>query len=615
MARPRICLNGIVKNESQTINRLLDSLDGKVDEFVIVDTGSTDDTITKMESHPIPGVVLQRPFDNFGKARTHALQMAHKHATAEWILLLDADMVLKGSLENLPYDDADVFSLKQSLGNLTYHNIRMLRRSILTNVTCVGATHEFYDLPNTARHVMADQAWIDDRGDGGCKTNKFTRDLALLEKQRPRNARCTFYLAQTHLALGNVDEALKFYMKRLKMGAAGFELEADYARQQALGCYLQKNDLASAQKLFSGSRHDSCAIASFLREKGDNINAWTFVSKGMAAPPRECLFDDTSVDERLAFERTVLWHYVNPDLPDVGLRLSMQFLDRYKSQSLRTTVIQNTRFYVRPIGGMIRDSGWRMEPPWHTSTPSSTDLTRAVNYSICPTTGRYNVEGPVSSRLFVNQQEVSVNDQGITQDSNASCLGIEDVRVGNHGMILASSLQYTHTPGVVSQVVGLFKGSEMWLDYIVPASTHEKNWVFAGDVVIHSWFPFIKIGVPTPDGFIETKRITGVPGSFEGVRGSSNGIQIDKEWLFVVHNSIDSSTKRYYTHRLVVLDGLLTRVVRSSLPFTFTGAHAVEFCMSLDSPEPGVIRMGFSEGDNTTKFVSIRNVSFYDASC
>ena len=613
-SRPRICLNGIVRNESRTITRLLDSLAGHVDEYVLVDTGSEDDTVALIEHHPIPGVVKHRAFDNFGKARTHALQMALKHATAEWVLLMDADMMLCGSFDGLPSGDADVFSIIQVQGGLRYKNVRLIRRALLASVTCVGPTHEYYDFPPTVRQGVYAGAWIEDRGDGGHKADKFTRDLALLEKQRPRNARCTFYLAETHLALNNIDEALKFYLKRIKMG--GFELEVDYARHRALVCYLRKSDLTSAQKLFTGSREDALAITTFLRERGDNVGAWTFVTKGIAAAPKDVLFYDLSVEAKLRFERTVLWYYISPDMPDVGLRLSMKFLDDYPSidADLRRAVMNNTRFYVRPLVGELRSDGWVMEQPWHTSTPSYPGgLVRAVNYSIDRDTGRYMVDGPVRSRLFRgNGAEVTVHvGEGIPEDPNAGCLGVEDVRLGYDGRALCSSLQYTHTPGVVSQVVGVLREDGLWLDHVVPARTHEKNWVFAGEVVVYDWYPRIRIGVPTPDGFVITKTVESVPHSFQNMRGSSSGVLMGDEWVFVTHVALDAPDKRYYTHRLVVLDNGMTRVVRSSLPFLFTGRHAVEFCMGLEAVSPTMLRIGCSEGDNTTRSILVNITSFF----
>ena len=44
-ATTRICLNMIVKNEVKVLPRLIRSVKDYIDYYVIVDTGSTDDTI------------------------------------------------------------------------------------------------------------------------------------------------------------------------------------------------------------------------------------------------------------------------------------------------------------------------------------------------------------------------------------------------------------------------------------------------------------------------------------------------------------------------------------------------------------------------------------------
>jgi glycosyltransferase involved in cell wall biosynthesis len=76
----------IVRNESRYIEGCLRSLSGWVDEIVIVDTGSCDDTIAKAQQFPVE----LRHFawcDDFSAARNVALAQA----SGEWILYIDAD--------------------------------------------------------------------------------------------------------------------------------------------------------------------------------------------------------------------------------------------------------------------------------------------------------------------------------------------------------------------------------------------------------------------------------------------------------------------------------------------------------------------------------------------
>ncbi len=76
----------IVRDESAFIDACLESLAGVVDEIVVVDTGSTDDTIERARRFPIE----LRHFHwcgDFSAARNYAIEQAR----GEWILYIDAD--------------------------------------------------------------------------------------------------------------------------------------------------------------------------------------------------------------------------------------------------------------------------------------------------------------------------------------------------------------------------------------------------------------------------------------------------------------------------------------------------------------------------------------------
>lgn len=79
----------IVKNEAASLSRCLASVVGVVDEMIIVDTGSTDDTIAIAQS--FGAQVYSYDWGNdFAAARNFGLQ----YVQTEWVLVLDADEVL-----------------------------------------------------------------------------------------------------------------------------------------------------------------------------------------------------------------------------------------------------------------------------------------------------------------------------------------------------------------------------------------------------------------------------------------------------------------------------------------------------------------------------------------
>ncbi|HZP43187.1 MAG TPA: glycosyltransferase [Candidatus Binatia bacterium] len=88
-ARPSIALCMIARDAAPDVGRALASAAGAVDEMVVVDTGSTDDTPAIARAHG--ATVVHAPWtDDFAAARNVALARAR----AAWVLSLDADEAL-----------------------------------------------------------------------------------------------------------------------------------------------------------------------------------------------------------------------------------------------------------------------------------------------------------------------------------------------------------------------------------------------------------------------------------------------------------------------------------------------------------------------------------------
>lgn len=86
---PTISLCMIAKNEADFLEQCLNSVKEIVDEIIIVDTGSTDNT--KEIAKKFNAKIIEHKWNNdFSEARNISLE----HATKEWILVLDADETL-----------------------------------------------------------------------------------------------------------------------------------------------------------------------------------------------------------------------------------------------------------------------------------------------------------------------------------------------------------------------------------------------------------------------------------------------------------------------------------------------------------------------------------------
>ena len=102
---PRISLCMIVRDEEDNLGRCLRSVDGMVDEIVIVDTGSIDGTVAIAERHGAR-VLHEEWAGDFAAPRNVALDAAN----GDWILVLDADEEVMGAehLRTLVADAEDL---------------------------------------------------------------------------------------------------------------------------------------------------------------------------------------------------------------------------------------------------------------------------------------------------------------------------------------------------------------------------------------------------------------------------------------------------------------------------------------------------------------------------
>jgi glycosyltransferase involved in cell wall biosynthesis len=259
----------IVKNESHVIKRCLDSVKPIIDYVLVVDTGSTDETIQVINNwineNEIPGQVIEEPWQNFAYNRTFALSKLREIEWVDYALMIDADEILHFE------EGFDVESFKSSLF-LDIYNVKTNmwgnfydRPQISTNKkVCeyVGVVHEFLSISNfsvgQANGFENRPVQDSNRNQSG---NKFLKDIELLEEAlltEPDGnwlkSRYTFYLAQSYRDIGNSQKALENYLKRTELGywseeiyvshyqAANIMRDLNYPREKIIQTYLQAQE-------------------------------------------------------------------------------------------------------------------------------------------------------------------------------------------------------------------------------------------------------------------------------------------------------------------------------------------------------------------------------------
>lgn len=216
MAEPLLSATLIVRDEERFLEGCLASLDGLVDETVVVDTGSTDRTVevarecgARLGAFPWCG--------DFATARNHALDLAR----GRWILYIDADERVVGGREATRerLEEPDLLGLtvrfRPVTGFTCYRENRLFRRH--PRLRFRGVIHESHvpALGELVREGLgrtgSSPLCIDHLGYDGDLSHKHARNLPLLRERLERDPDHVFswaHLGTTLEALGRPDEAL-----------------------------------------------------------------------------------------------------------------------------------------------------------------------------------------------------------------------------------------------------------------------------------------------------------------------------------------------------------------------------------------------------------------------
>lgn len=332
-----ICLVMIVRNESKIIKRCLSAAKSIIDYVYIHDTGSDDNTVQEIKEwlndNSVKGAVEFKAWKNFGHNRTEVVKGASSYLKSigapidsTWYLTIDADMILDGldlfNKKILHDNRIGSIDLRQINDSTHWYNKRLMRASY--EWQCVGVTHEYYTCLShpDAPSVQVENPYINDIGDGGCKGDKFYRDISYFwydRKDDPDNSRNMFYLAQSFNCINEHDMAIEFYKRRINAGT-GNNIEEVYFSYLTIGdIYLKKNDEEKAVynylQAYEYDPHKAEALyrlARYYREKGDNNKAYIFANQGRRIPypkNRHLFVEYPIYDWKLDYELCIVCYY------------------------------------------------------------------------------------------------------------------------------------------------------------------------------------------------------------------------------------------------------------------------------------------------------------------
>jgi len=646
----KICLCMIVKNESAIMRRCLESAQGIIDYISICDTGSQDNTITIiqefMQDTGIPGVVHNHEWKNFGHNRTLSAKAARESLISAgfslentYLLFLDADMLLKVNPE---FDKnslkADAYLMIQQDWVNSYYNLRLAKACF--DWKSIGVTHEYWGADGAYKQYKISTLYIDDRHDGGCKADKFPRDIRLLKqglKDEPHNERYMFYLAQSYQNTQLWDKAIKWYNKRIERG--GWDEEIWLSKYMIGQCYDGKGDWDKALPAYLEAFQSRPARAEPLSNivfhylsKGKNNIACLFANYGkkISYPDNDVLFVEHDVYKfKLLHALSVGYYYTQ--FRSKGLKyldkllLNKQSPDYIKQNSYSNLYhyvenLENTKFIsIEPektalINDWSTDRFMPMNPCIHKRKNGYLLNCRTVNYyQKYPNHLRLADDGWMRTKNIVIEFDENLNKVKEIQvidnpnlvkytNDKQRIQGLEDMRLFtlNEEIYFTATTCQLHPGGLPQICLGKlhdFGNGYMFVDKITllkgpNPDRCEKNWlpfVIDGDLfVIYMYDPYIiyKVNMDTGDCMLVQEKKYDL--DFSKFRGSAAPIPFDNGYLLAVHEVIWID-RGYYVNRFMYLDQNL-EIKKISRPFTFKH-KGVEFCagMAFDEANDNLI--------------------------
>ena len=289
----KVCVYAIAKNEEKFVNRWFESMK-EADKIIVLDTGSTDNTVSKLKELGVEVHVKEIKPWRFDVARNESLKLVPENY--EICVCTDLDEVFepgwKEKLVNVWNDD--VTRLKYTY-NWSFNEYGDVATMYLLNkihardkYVWIHPVHEVLKSLDEENEILCKDIVLNHYPDRNKSRSSYLPLLELSVEEDPLDDRNMHYLGREYMYYGKWDECIKTLMKHLNLESATWKDERAASMRFIGRCYNAKKEINKSEEWYLNAikeapylREGYVELAYLYYENKDYLKAYYYLKKSL----------------------------------------------------------------------------------------------------------------------------------------------------------------------------------------------------------------------------------------------------------------------------------------------------------------------------------------------
>jgi len=259
---------------------------------------------------------------------------------------------------------------------------------------------------------------------------------------------------------------------------------------------------------------------------------------------------------------------------------------------------------------------------------------RYINYRKCPCFHNDTDIRTIDIIANINIQNKKwkiINEKRLENNKKYNVSGNEDIRLIKYKndiyyISCTPNIIINNMYNVVIEIGNLTPNNEIYNNGLVKIekeyknkNNNEKNWVYFIDAnnelkVVYKWDPLIIGNIKENNDKTEIyeykfkkTHLFNSPSFFKGLRGSSNGVNVNDKIWFICHHKTEFAI---YSHTVIILDSKNYKIINYSKTFNFENIN-IEFCIGfMYNRKDNTFLLGYGINDVSTNYIIVKKNVF-----